>query len=224
MVTTGTFASAVVMAVISVSIFFSLKTYAVEKITRVSGGTRSRSGSWGPAGDMAHARVVTFAAAAPFWVSLFLFLTMRFGVDPGPVEFVVGVVVLYYISLEVLVFPGYTGPYSELEGGKAEMPSERSLRLATVAFALGTLLVSQKDTELASRVGGLVFVGLLFSVLPSLATGPSAQRKVQTEPFFASVQRVCLTLGAGVIALALAVCVSTHKVLTATESTSLQPK
>ena len=160
------------------------------------------------AADMAHARITVFAATAPLWLSLFIYVLWRVGVVPGPITLVIGLVVLYYITLEVQVLSGYSGPWEELEGGSAELPSERSMRLATIAFALGTLLVSQKDAKLAEKVGAVVFVGLLFAVLPSIATGPSAKRKGMMDPYFAAVQRACLTLGAGLIALALALCVS----------------
>jgi hypothetical protein len=170
---------------------------------------RRRSGHGPTPTEMSRARLIVFAATGPLWLALFLFATQRVGVDPsGPVPLIVGLVVLFYITLEVRVISGYTGSYSDLEGDKAEAPAERSVRLATIAFALGTLLVSQKDPELTRRVGALVFVGLLFCVIPSLASGPAAKRKTASDPYFAAVQRACLTLGAGVIAVALAVCVS----------------
>ena len=73
---------------------------------------------------------------------------------------------------------------------------------------MGTLLVSQKNEALVKTVAPLIFLSLLFVVLPSLATGAAAKQRAKNDPYFAAIQRVSLTMGGGVLLLSLAQCVS----------------
>lgn len=114
--------------------------------------------------------------------------------------------VLGYLTLEVGTLRGYTGSLEALEGSP-DIFFERSTQIATVAFALGTLLVSQKDTELARRLGPVVFLALLFAVVPSLAVGQTARRRMATNPELGAVQRLAVSFAAGLLCVALALSV-----------------
>lgn len=116
------------------------------------------------------------------------------------------ILVLINLSLELKPPRGYIGPMETLDGS-TELLFERGTQITTVAFALGTLLVSQKDSGLAKTVAPLVFLALFFSVIPSLAVGQTARRHVVTSPSHASSQRLALSLAAGLLCVSLAICI-----------------
>ena len=158
---------------------------------------------------VAQSRIISFAVAMPIWIMIYLLIVHYYMNDVNSVVIcATGLIVLFYMIFELNCVKGYTGSLFESEGTDADLPSERSIKLATVAFALGTLLVSYKDPELVSEVTPVIFLGLLVIILPSLASGAAARRRSKQDPWFGAVQRVVVTFGAGVLSLALALCVS----------------
>lgn len=114
--------------------------------------------------------------------------------------------VLAYLTMEVGSLQDYVGSLETLEG-TPETFFERSTQVATVAFALGTLLVSQKDAKLARLLGPLVFLSLMFAVIPSLAVGQTVRRKMITNPEMGACQRLSVSFAAGLLCVALALSV-----------------
>jgi hypothetical protein len=114
--------------------------------------------------------------------------------------------VLGYLTLEVGSLKDYSGSFDALEGS-TNLFFERSTQIVTVSFAVGTLLVSQKDIELSRRLGPVVFLSLLFAILPSLAVGQTARRRVITNPELGAVQRLSASFAIGLLCMTLAVSV-----------------
>jgi len=154
---------------------------------------------------MVSARVECFAAAMPLWLALFLRMTAE--KRKGPILLCAGLVVLYCMHMEVHGLRGSVGELEDSEGGENELPGERSTRIAAMAFALGTLLISQKNGNLHKEASPLVFLGLFFAIIPSLATGVAARRRARSDPYFAAVQRILLCMGGGLLCVCLAWCV-----------------
>jgi hypothetical protein len=157
--------------------------------------------------DLINARIGLFASAMPLWIVVFYFCTNGFE-ERRPLVLLAGLVVLVYMCMEVKTLDDFEGSIDDIEGGSNESPVERSVRVSVIAFSLGTLLLSQKDSILASNIASLVFLGLFLCIMPSLATGAAAKRRSEVEPYFAAIQRVLMTCGAGIMAVALARCIS----------------
>lgn len=154
---------------------------------------------------MIHTRIILFTAAMPIWLALYYICTRS---SATLFAGITCIIVLWYMYLEVDGIDGLNSALKESEGGTSELPSERSLKVATVAFALGTLLVSQSNHNLTSTAAPLVYAGLFLAILPSLASGINGKRRSENDPVFATIQRISITFGAGLLAVALATCVS----------------
>jgi len=151
------------------------------------------------------AKTCVFLAGVVLWPALFVLVAGGAG-ERRPLVLVAFFVVLGYLGLELRPPYGYAGSVEGLDG-TAELFFERGTQVTTVAFALGTLLLSQKDAALARLVGPLVFLALFFAVIPSLAVGQTARRHLNTSPALGAVQRLALSFAAGLLCVSLAVCI-----------------
>lgn len=157
-------------------------------------------------------KTCVFLAGVLLWPALFVLVGG--GLDERrPLVLLAFFVVLGYIGLELRAPYGYTGSVEGIDGS-SEIFFERGTQVTTVAFALGTLLVSQKDAELARLVAPLVFLALFFAVIPSLAVGQTARRHFNSNPALGSVQRLTLSFAAGLLCVSLAVCIDHIRVIT----------
>lgn len=147
-----------------------------------------------------------FLAGMALWIALFV--AMLGDIDKAterPLVVLAFFVVLLYIGIELRAPYGYSGALENIDG-TAEMFFERGTQVTTVAFALGTLLVSQKDANLARQVAPIVFLALFFAVAPALAVGQTARRNLATNPVMGGVQRLSLSFAAGLLCISLALC------------------
>lgn len=146
-----------------------------------------------------------FLGGTALWPALCVATVGEFE-NMAPLVLLAFLLVLGYLTLEVGALKEYSGSLHDLEGS-TELFFERSTQIGTVAFALGTLLVSQKDPELARRLGPLVFLALLFAVIPSLAVGQTARRRMTSNPELGAAQRLSASFAAGLLCMALALSV-----------------
>jgi hypothetical protein len=151
------------------------------------------------------AKTCVFLAGIVLWPALFV-LVVGGTQETRPLVLLAFFIVLGYLGLELKAPYGYAGSVEGLDGS-AELFFERGTQVTTVAFALGTLLVSQKDAELARTVAPLVFLALFFAIIPSLAVGQTARRHLDTSPALGAVQRLALSFAAGLLCVSMAVCI-----------------
>ncbi len=148
-------------------------------------------------------RLGVYAAAVLLWPLLIWSLLGNAALE-APVTCGVALLVLLYLSFEVTVVSCYAGPLVEYDS--VDSVYERGVQVSTVAFAVATLLLSQKDAALAGLVAGPVFVGLLFctaSALPSAV----ARKRVGASGRWAAFQKVAVSFAAGLLCVAVARCV-----------------
>ena len=150
------------------------------------------------------AKTSVFLGGLGLWSALFVLLLGGFSAS-RPFAGVAFLLVLVYLGLELKSPREYTGGLGAAEGS-VDLFFERGTQVTTAAFALGTLLMSQRDPELARLVAPLVFLALFFAVLPSLAVGQTARRHAAGAPFLSAAQRLALSFAAGLLCLSLAVC------------------
>lgn len=149
-------------------------------------------------------KTCVFLAGLLLWPALFVVITRSFSTE-SPAVLMTYLIVLGYIGFELQAPFGYAGALEALDG-TPEAFFERGTQVTTVAFALGTLLVSQKDAALARNVAPIVFLALFFAAVPSLAVGQTARRNFTLNPTVGAVQRIMLSFAAGLLCLALASC------------------
>jgi hypothetical protein len=157
-----------------------------------------------PKAQQISGKVCVFLGGIALWPALFVLAVGGPG-DISPIVASSFVLVLLFLSLELKAPQGFCGTLSELQGS-SELLFERGTQITTVAFALGTLLLSQKEGSLAKAVAPLVFLALFFSVIPSLAVGQTARQYMGSNPIPAAAQRLSLSLAAGLLCVSLAVC------------------
>jgi hypothetical protein len=114
-------------------------------------------------------------------------------------------VVLACLCVDVRSVVGYEGPLREYHQA-SESVVERATQISTAAFAAGTLLLSAGGKTVAPAVAPLVFVALLFCVLSSVPSSV-ARRGIGESALLESTQHSCMSFSAGLLALAIAVCV-----------------
>jgi hypothetical protein len=121
-----------------------------------------------------------------------------------PVSVTVCVVVAAYLSFEVTALSAYKGPLCEYENNDAVY--ERGVQVSTVAFAVATLLLSQRDGDLATLVAMPVFLALLFCTL-SAVPSVVARRGVGATGHWSAFQQASVSFAAGLLCLSVARCV-----------------
>ena len=120
-------------------------------------------------------RVGVAAGAVVLWPVL---LYAILGTEPftAPISVTVCVVVMLYLSFEVAPLSVYKGPVSEYDNSDAVY--ERGVQVSTVAFAVATLLLSQKDDGLATLVAAPIFLSLLFCTISAVPSAVAPCRGV----------------------------------------------
>ena len=128
------------------------------------------------------------------------------GVEPFlcPVSATICVSVAVCLSLEVTALSAFRGPLYEYEN--SESVYERGVQVSTVAFAVATMLLSQKNGQLASIVATPVFTALLFCTLSAVPSG-TARRRVEAAAHWSAIQKVMVSFAAGLLCLSVARCI-----------------
>lgn len=147
-------------------------------------------------------RLGVYTAAVVLWPALLLGL-LGLEAFTSPITATVVVVVLTYLSFEVVALSSYTGALSGYEG--TEVVYERGVQVSAVAFAVSTLLLSQKDDGLAALVAGPVLLALLFctaAAVPSVA----ARRRVGASGHWNALQKIAVSFAAGLLCVSVARC------------------
>lgn len=148
-------------------------------------------------------RLCIYTGAAILWPAAVLaFLGEEF--FQQPVSVTVCLIIVVYQSFEVTTLSTFKGPLCEYENSDAVY--ERGVQVSTVAFAVATLLLSQKDSDLATTVALPVFLALLFctlSVVPSVV----ARRRVGAAGHWSALTKVSVSFAAGLLCLSVARCI-----------------
>jgi hypothetical protein len=147
-------------------------------------------------------RVGVAAGAVVLWPVL---LYAILGTEPftAPISVTVCVVVMLYLSFEVAPLSVYKGPVSEYDNSDAVY--ERGVQVSTVAFAVATLLLSQKDDGLATLVAAPIFLSLLFCTISAVPSAV-ARRRVGAWAHWNALQKVAVSFAAGLLCLSVACC------------------
>jgi len=149
-------------------------------------------------------RLAVNAAACFLWpcVALLILQTAPGGI--GVTVQLTALAVLLYLVLDVRVLVNYVGPINEYQG--AETLGERTTQISTAAFAAGTLLLSTGGADVVRRVAPMVFLALLLCVVSVVASG-NTRRGITRRAIWDAAQRVAVAFAAGLLALAIAMCV-----------------
>ncbi len=162
----------------------------------------ARTGPQDPYLKRMRQRVAVHAAAVVLWPAVVLAL-LGWAPFRTSVSATVSALVLLYLSLEVTGFSIYAGPLEAYEN--CDTVYERSVQVSAVAFAVSTLLLSQRDDGLAKAVALPVFLALLFctaSAVPSAV----ARRRVGANGHWNALQKVAVSYAAGLLCLSVGLC------------------
>lgn len=149
-------------------------------------------------------RLAVNAAACLLWPAIALVILSTVPGSAGVTTQLTCLVVLLYLVLDVRALANYVGSLTEYQG--AETLGERATQISTAAFAAGTLLLSAGGQDVVERVAPFVFLALLLCVVSGVPSG-SARRGITRRAIWDSAQRVAMAFAAGLLALAIAVCV-----------------
>lgn len=165
-------------------------------------GSRQHKGASDPYLKRMRQRAIIYAAAVVLWPAVVLAL-LGWAPFLTPVSATVSALVVLYLSFEVTVFSVYAGPLEAYEN--YDSVYERGVQVSAVAFAVSTLLLSQRDDGLAKAVALPVFLALLFctaSAVPSAV----ARRRVGATGHWSALQKVAVSYAAGLLCLSVALC------------------
>jgi hypothetical protein len=179
-----------------VALFFGLAAAAVFLVLRVP----LQLAQTLPA-KRAAARLQIFAAGALFWPAVVLYLCGRG--TCGVLVFLAALVILAYLTQEVHALSSYTGALQAYDSMGAFY--QRAAQVSTAAFAMGTILVSQKDEQLAHSATPVVFLALalcVFSSVPSSGT----QSRPNASASVLALQKLTVAYSAGILCLAVVFC------------------
>ena len=148
-------------------------------------------------------RLGIYAAAVILWPAL-VYALLREDAFRLPVCSIVTVLVMLYLAFEVSVTSCYRGGLADYDNNDSVY--DRGVQVSSVAFAVATLLLSQRDSELAKLVATPVFVALLFCT--SVAVPSSVARKrIGGSGHWAAMQKASVSFSAGLLCLAVARCI-----------------
>ena len=125
----------------------------------------------------------------------------------GLVSALTFLIVLLYLCQEVRAVVPYVGPLKEYQGGDTLL--ERSTQISTAAFAAGTILLSTSK-EITARVAPFVFLALLLAVVSTVPSGSYRRGGMDRRATWESVQKAAMAMGAGMLALAIGICVDAN--------------
>lgn len=147
-------------------------------------------------------RLGIYSAALFIWPALLMGLL---GTQPfvTPISATMVMVVLLYLSFEVSALSSYSGALSEYENSDAVY--ERGVQVSTVAFAVATLLLSQKDEKLASVVAGPVFLSLLCCTAAAVPSAV-ARKRLHAAAHWNALQKIAVSFAAGLLCISVARC------------------
>ena len=152
-------------------------------------------------------RLAVNASACFLWPALILVLLRCTKQDLGLVSTLTFLVVLLYLCQEVRAVVPYIGPLKEYQGGDTLL--ERSTQISTAAVAAGTILLSTSK-ELTSRVAPFVFLALLLAVVSTVPSGSYRKGGMDKRATWESAQKAAMAMGAGMLALAIGICVDSN--------------
>jgi len=162
-------------------------------------------------------RLAVNAAACFLWPALILALLRVTKQDLGLVSTLTFLVVLLYLCQEVRAVVPYVGPLKEYQGGDTLL--ERSTQISTAAFAAGTILLSTSK-EITTRVAPFVFLALLLAVVSTVPSGSYRKGGMDKRATWESAQKAAMAMGAGMLALAIGICVDANLFETISDRTA----
>ena len=147
-------------------------------------------------------RASVYAVACLLWPGTVITVI---GLDScaNPVITIIAIIVLLFLTLEITPLCAYRGSIKEYEN--IDNIHERVVQVSTVAFAVATLLLSQKEKGLAKSVNFPIFCALLFCTLSAIPSAMARRRPVKFA-LWNSVQKVTVSYAAGFLCLAVAKC------------------
>jgi len=149
-------------------------------------------------------RLAINAAACFLWPAIAIVILATVPGSVGMTTQLTCLAVLLYLVLDVRAVVNYVGLLRDYQG--AETLSERATQISTAAFAAGTLLLSAGGKDVVERVAPFVFLALLLCVVSAVPSG-NARRSITRRAIWDATQRVAVAFAAGLLALAIAVCV-----------------
>lgn len=144
-------------------------------------------------------------ALVPAWFALTILILYRGGTDRcGFLTLMCILLVGIYFVYEVDGLGFGDGPVQSLF--ESDTLIERATQVSTVAFAVGTVLVSMRDVPQAREVTPMVFTALLFCTLSAV---PSAQgrNRLGKSALMDTLQKASVSISAGLLALTIACCI-----------------
>ena len=147
-------------------------------------------------------RATVYAAAVVLWPAVLLAL-LGWAPFLAPIPATVSTITLLCLCFEITGYSVYTGPLTAYEGCDAVY--ERGVQVSAVAFAVSTLLLSQRDDGLAKAIGLPVFLALLFCTLSAVPSSV-ARRRVGATGHWNALQKVAVSYAAGLLCLSVALC------------------
>lgn len=144
------------------------------------------------------------AAACFMWLALSLGLIHLTHTHIGPVACVTLVLVLLYLTLDVKAIHSFVGPVKDFTLG--DSLKDRSTQISAAAFAVGSVLLSSRR-DLAPKVAPLVFMAILLSVSSTITSQSGKQCILRKSSDWEAVQKAAIAIAAGLLALAVGICV-----------------
>ena len=143
-----------------------------------------------------------YSASVLLWPALILIFV---GLEPfvKPLSCIVIFLVLLIFRYEITALSSYCGPVNDIETYDAVF--ERNIQVCSVAFAVSTLLFSQGNQDLSTKVAPLVLLSLLFctiSIVPSIL----AKRRLGENGQWNAIFKMFTSFAAGLLCISLATC------------------
>lgn len=132
-------------------------------------------------------------AAIPMWIYIAYMLID----DLSMKHIFVIVLVTLYMIYDIKALPVYEGDIENMED--EDLLLERSTQVSAVAFAVGTLLFSQKKSK---KTTPLVFAALFFCAFSAIPSSTS-RKHISRDAILDSIQKSFVTVGAGLLLISL---------------------
>ena len=147
-------------------------------------------------------RQAVYASAVILWPAIVLSVVGP-SIWKSPITLTVCWLILLYLSFEISVLSDHKGALSVFENSDAVY--ERGVQVSTVAFAVGTLLLGQKEPRLTTLVTGPVLLALLFLTAAAVPSAAS-RRRVDASAQWSALQKVFVSFAAGLLCVSVARC------------------
>jgi hypothetical protein len=149
-------------------------------------------------------KLAVSVAACFVWLFLALVVVGATGNRLGIFGCLSLVLVLLYLSLDVKAVHPYVGPLKDFKSG--DSLNERSTQISAAAFAVGSLLLNSRR-DLAPKVSPLIFLAILLSVSSTITSASAKQCILRKSSDWEAVQRASMGISAGLLALAVGICI-----------------